>query len=298
MFAFYSDTFVLPLPPDHRFPMRKYSLLREKILAQGILPADTLCIPEAASEVQILRVHTQDYWRRLQVGALTAQEQRRIGFPWSPQMVERTRRSSGGTIAACGAALDQGIAFNLAGGTHHAHNEFGAGFCVTNDSAIAVRAMQAERRVQRVVIIDCDVHQGDGTARIFADDASVFTFSIHGEKNFPFHKARSSLDIELRDQTGDDEYLALVEEGVNRAIAQAGADLAIYLAGADPYAGDRLGRMAISMDGLARRDRIVLEACRTAGLPVAVTMAGGYARDVDDIATIHAQTVRIAASMF
>jgi len=297
MLAFYSDTFVLPLPPEHRFPMRKYSLLREKVIADGILPAAALRIPEAATDAQILRVHTQDYWWRLQVGALTAQEQRRIGFPWSPQMVERTRRSTGGTIAACHAALDEGIAFNLAGGTHHAHSGFGAGFCVTNDSAVAIRAIQAEKRVHRVVIIDCDVHQGDGTARIFADDSSVFTFSIHGEKNFPFHKAQSNLDIELRDQTADDEYLALVEEGVRRAIAHAGADLAIYLAGADPYVGDRLGRMAVSMNGLAERDRIVLEACRAAGLPVVVTMAGGYARDVEDIATIHAQTVRVAASI-
>ena len=297
MLAFYSDTFVLPLPPDHRFPMRKYALLREKVIAERILPVDHLRLPEPATDAQILRVHTHDYWRRLQSGALTPQEQRRIGFPWSPQMVERTRRVCGGTIAACRAALDEGIAFNLAGGTHHAHSGFGAGYCVTNDSAVAVRAMQAEKRVRRVVIIDCDVHQGDGTARIFADDSSVFTFSIHGEKNFPFYKARSSLDIELRDRTADDEYLALVEEGVSRAIAQAGADLAIYLAGADPYAGDRLGRMSVSMSGLAQRDRIVLESCRAAGLPVVVTMAGGYAPDVEDIAAIHAQTVRIAAAI-
>jgi acetoin utilization deacetylase AcuC-like enzyme len=297
MLAFYSDTFVLPLPPGHRFPMRKYALLREKLIAECILPADHLRLPEPATDAQILRVHTADYWRRLQAGALTPQEQRRIGFPWSPQMVERTRRVSGGTIAACRAALDEGIAFNLAGGTHHAHSGFGAGYCVSNDSAVAVRAMQAEKRVRRVVIIDCDVHQGDGTARIFAGDSSVFTFSIHGEKNFPFYKARSSLDIELRDQTTDDEYLALVEEGVSRAIAHAGADLAIYLAGADPYVGDRLGRMAVSMSGLAQRDRLVLESCRAAGLPVVVTMAGGYAPDVEDIAAIHAQTVRIAAAI-
>ncbi len=296
MLAFYSDTFVLPLPLDHRFPMSKYALLRQKVIAEGTLPADSLRLPEPATDAQILRVHSHDYWWRLQSGALTAQEQRRIGFPWSPQMIVRTRHVAGGTIAACRSALDTGIAFNLAGGTHHAHSDFGAGYCVTNDSAIAVRTMQAEKRARRVVIIDCDVHQGDGTARIFAGDPSVFTFSIHGEKNFPFHKARSSLDIELRDGTRDEEYLSLVEEGVRRALACAGADLAIYLAGADPYAGDRLGRMAVSMEGLAERDRIVLDQCRAAGLPVAITMAGGYAHNLEDIVAIHARTVKIAVT--
>ena len=222
MLAFYSDTFVLPLPPDHRFPMSKYALLRQKIVAEGTLLAESLRLPEPATDAQILRVHSHDYWWRLQSGTLTAQEQRRIGFPWSPQMVVRTRHVAGGTIAACRAALDDGMAFNLAGGTHHAHSDFGAGYCVTNDSAIAVRAVQAEKRVRRVVIIDCDVHQGDGTARIFAGDPSVFTFSIHGEKNFPFHKAHSSLDIELRDGTRDDEYLSLVDEGVRRALVGSG----------------------------------------------------------------------------
>jgi acetoin utilization deacetylase AcuC-like enzyme len=210
-------------------------------------------------------------------------------------MVERSRRSSGATIAACRAAFEDGVAVNLAGGTHHAHRDFGAGYCVFNDSAIAARAMQAERRARRVVILDCDVHQGDGTAAILAGDSSVFTFSVHGARNFPFHKQKSDLDIELPDGTTDAVYLDAVEEGVGRALAMAGADLAIYLAGADPYAGDRLGRMVVSMEGLAQRDRLVLALCRDAGLPVAVTMAGGYAPQVDEIAAIHARTVRIAA---
>lgn len=295
MKAFYCDDFVLPLPPDHRFPMRKYALLRQRVIAEDLVAPGDLRVPEAATDEQILRAHDLDYLTRVKDGLLSEKEQRRIGFPWSPEMVERSRRSSGATLAACRAAFDDGVAVNLAGGTHHAHRDFGAGYCVFNDSAIAARAMQAERRTRRVVILDCDVHQGDGTAAILAGDSSVFTFSVHGARNFPFHKQKSDLDIELPDGTTDAVYLDAVEEGVRRALAMAGADLAIYLAGADPYASDRLGRMAVSMEGLAQRDRLVLGLCRDAGLPVAVTMAGGYAHQVDEIAAIHARTVRIAA---
>lgn len=295
MKAFYCDDFVLPLPPDHRFPMRKYALLRQRVIAEDLVAPGDLRVPEAATDEQILRAHDLDYLTRVKDGLLSEKEQRRIGFPWSPEMVERSRRSSGATIAACRAAFEDGVAVNLAGGTHHAHRDFGAGYCVFNDSAIAARAMQAERRTRRVVILDCDVHQGDGTAAILAGDSSVFTFSVHGARNFPFHKQKSDLDIELPDGTTDAVYLDAVEEGVRRALAMAGADLAIYLAGADPYASDRLGRMAVSMEGLAQRDRLVLGLCRDAGLPVAVTMAGGYAHQVDEIAAIHARTVRIAA---
>ncbi len=295
MRAYYSDTFVLPLPPDHRFPMAKYALLRERILAEGILSPADLLLPDAASDEQILRAHDADYLERVKNGTLTEREIRRIGFPWSPEMVERSCRSSGATIAACRAALEDGISVNLAGGTHHAFPDHGAGYCVFNDAAVAARAMQAEKRVHRVVILDLDVHQGDGTAAIFAGDTSVFTFSVHGAKNFPFHKQRSSLDIELPDGTGDADYLAIVEEGTRRAIAAAGADMAIYLAGADPYEGDRLGRMSVTITGLAERDRIVFRLCAEAGLPAAVAMAGGYAKNIMDIVTIHAQTVRLAA---
>ena len=295
MKAFYSDTFVLPLPENHRFPMAKYRLLRERILAERIITPEDLLLPLAASDEQILRAHDADYLERVVGGDLSAAEIRRIGFPWSPEMVERSRRSSGATIMAGRTALDEGIAVNLAGGTHHACRDHGEGYCVFNDSAIAARALQAEGRVRRVVILDLDVHQGNGTAQILAGDPTVFTFSIHGAKNFPFHKERSDLDIELPDGTGDAVYLELAEEGVRRAIAMSGADVAIYLAGADPYHGDRLGRMALSMAGLAERDRLVLGLCREAGLPVAIAMAGGYAKNVDDIVAIHTQTVRIAA---
>lgn len=294
MLAYYADIFVLPLPPQHRFPMQKYTRTRQRLLDTGILSAGDLRIPEPATDEQILRAHSQDYWDKVRLGTLSDKEQRRIGFPWSPQMVERTRRVSGGTIGACRAALRDGAAVNLAGGTHHAHRDFGSGYCILNDSAIAARAMQDEGLVRRVVILDCDVHQGDGTAAILQDDSSIFTFSIHGAKNFPFHKAQSDLDIELPDNTDDDTYLAYLEEGASRAIAYANADLAIYIAGADPYIGDTLGRMALTIDGLARRDRLIFALCGGAGLPIAVTMGGGYARDVEDIATIHAQTVAIA----
>ncbi len=293
MRAFYTDQFVLALPPDHRFPMQKYNLLRQRVVAEGL--ADELLVPEAATDPQILHAHDADYLERVKSGSISAKEMRRIGFPWSPEMVERSRRSSGATIAACRAALEDGAAVNLAGGTHHAFRDHGEGYCIFNDSAIAARAMQAEGHVRRVVILDCDVHQGNGTASILADDSTVFTFSIHGANNFPYHKEKSDLDIELPDGTGDDLYLDMLEEGVQRALALANADLAIYLAGADPFEGDRLGRLKVTKAGLARRDALVLGLCREHRIPIAVTMAGGYARNVEDIVDIHTQTVKTAA---
>jgi acetoin utilization deacetylase AcuC-like enzyme len=297
MKIFYCDHFVLPLPPGHRFPIQKYVLLRERVMAAGLIPPQNLTVPEPATDQQILRVHNEDYLQRVKSGCLTPKEMRRIGFPWSPQLVERSRRSVGGTLSTSRAALLDGIAANLAGGTHHAFPGHGQGYCVFNDSAIAARAMQAEGKAGRVVIIDCDVHQGDGTATIFKDDPTVFTFSIHAARNFPFHKVQSDLDIELEDGTGDEGYLEALQGGVKSALALARADLVIYLAGADPYAGDRLGRLALSKAGLAARDRMVLEVCRRAGIPVAIVMAGGYARQVQDTVDIHFQTVRIAAGM-
>ncbi|NWG72731.1 MAG: histone deacetylase [Parvularculaceae bacterium] len=295
MKAYFTDHFVLPLPPDHRFPMRKYSRLRERLVAENIIAPENLLVPDGATDAEIFRAHDRDYWERVRHGLLTPKEQRRIGFPWSPEMVERTRRSSGATIAACRAALVEGAAANLAGGTHHAFRDHGEGYCILNDSAIAARAMQAEGRIRRALILDCDVHQGNGTAAILRGDSSIFTFSIHGEKNFPYHKEQSDLDIELPDGTGDDLYLSILEEGIDRALAVSAADLVIYLAGADPFEGDRLGRLKLTKSGLAERDRLVLSRCRAHGLPVAVTMAGGYARDVEDIVDIHAQTIRLAA---
>jgi acetoin utilization deacetylase AcuC-like enzyme len=300
--AFYSDTFVLPLPSDHRFPMPKYWRLRERVLEEGIMPEENIHVAPPATDEQLLRAHDAEYIEKVRLGLLSVQEQRRIGFPWTPALAVRARCTVGATIMACLSALDMaartgfGVAVNLAGGTHHACRDHGQGYCVFNDSAVAARAMQAEGRARRVVIIDCDVHQGNGTAAIFQGDSSVFTFSIHGAKNFPFRKEKSDLDIELPDNTTDADYLAAVEEGTRRAIAMSGADLALYLAGADPYERDRLGRMKVTMEGLAERDRIVLGLCREAGLPVSIAMAGGYAPDVEDIVAIHLQTIRTAAA--
>lgn len=295
MKCFYADGFVLPLPEGHRFPMRKYSRLRERLLQEGIVRPEDLVVPPPATDVEILRCHTREYLDKVVSGRLSAAEQRRIGFPWSPQMVERSRRSAGATLMAARTALGgEGFAVNLAGGTHHACRDHGEGFCVFNDAAIAARAMQAEGLAERVIIIDIDVHQGNGTADIVADDPTIFAFSIHGEKNFPFRKIPGDLDIGLHESITDSEYLDVVAEGTRRAIAMSGADFAIYIAGADPYEGDRLGKLNISKQALAQRDVLVLDLCSQQGIPVAVVMGGGYAPDVEDIVDIHLATVQIA----
>ncbi|WP_028458021.1 histone deacetylase [Chloroflexus sp. Y-396-1] len=297
MRVFYSDTFVLPLPPGHRFPMEKYALLRERVLNERIITANQLHIPEPASITELARAHDPAYIERVLNGQLTSAELRRIGFPWSPQMVERSRRSAGATIAACRTALSEGVGVNLAGGTHHAFSDAGAGYCVFNDAAVAARAMQAEGRAQRIAIIDCDVHQGDGTAAILAGDETIFTFSIHGANNFPFRKQQSDLDIALPDATGDAAYLDALEWGIRQVFASARPELIIYLAGADPYYDDRLGRLSLTKAGLAERDRLIFSFCRAAGVPIAITMAGGYARQIVDTVDIHAHTVAMAAML-
>lgn len=297
MKLYYADTFVLPLPPGHRFPMCKYAMLRESIAASGRFADDDLRVPDAASDAELALAHDRAYIDRMSAGEMSAQEMRRIGFPWSAQMVERSRRSAGATIAACRSALDDGFAANLAGGTHHAHRDFGAGFCVFNDAAIASRLMLEEGRVGQVAIIDCDVHQGDGTAAILADDPRVFTFSIHGAHNFPFDKQKSDLDLELEDGTGDAHYLEVLARGLDQVFARCVPELVIYLAGADPYEGDRLGRLGLTVDGLQARDRLVLGRCADEGAVVAVAMAGGYARDIARTVEIHANTVLAAASL-
>jgi acetoin utilization deacetylase AcuC-like enzyme len=294
---FYTDHFVLPLPEGHRFPMVKYSMLRERIGATGICEPWEMLVPRPASDVEILRAHEGRYLRRVAEGTLTQSEMRRIGFPWSERMVERSRRASGGTLGACLAALEDGFAANLAGGTHHAFADRGEGYCVFNDSAIAARAVQAGGFTERVVVLDTDVHQGNGTAAILRGDPSIFTFSIHGSRNFPFQKEESDLDVALPDGADDAEFLEALEDGLERALEASRAGLAIYLAGADPFEDDRLGRLSVSREGLAERDRIILESCRERGLPVAVTMAGGYARRVEDTVEIHFRSIERAASL-
>lgn len=294
MQLFYTDVFVLPLPAGHRFPMEKYSRLRESLLASGEFSAADFHLPHAATDEELGRAHDFAYIEAVTHGLLPDKAQKAIGFPWSVGMVERSRRSAGATICACRAALADGVSANLAGGTHHAFRDRGEGFCVFNDAAVAARAMQAEGKAQRVLIIDCDVHQGNGTANILRNDDSVFTFSMHGARNFPFDKEESDLDIELPDGCTDDAYLLRLDEGLNTAFDLARPDLVIYLAGADPYHDDRLGRLALTFEGLEERDRRVFLRCRAEGVAVAIAMAGGYARQIDDTVRIHASTIRHA----
>lgn len=292
-----SASYSIPLPPGHRFPMEKYVLLRERLITEAIVPAEHICEPERATEDQLRLVHTPEYVHRVTAGALDAAELRRLGFPWSPALVERSYRSVGGTIAAARAALEHGVTMNLAGGTHHAFAGHGEGFCVFNDVAVAIRALQCEGRIERAAVIDLDVHQGNGTHAIFTGDARVFTFSMHGGKNYPFHKVPGTLDIELPDGTGDDDYLRLLSAALPRVLRDARPDLVIYLAGADPHEGDRLGRLALTFSGLARRDAMLLHTCRDVGIPVAITIAGGYGRRVEDTVEAHVGTARVASGL-
>lgn len=298
MKLFYADHFVLPLAEGHRFPMEKYSRLRARLMDSGLFCAEDFHVPAAASDTEILRAHDAAYLQRMVRGSLDKEEIRRIGFPWSEAMVERSRRSAGATLAACRAALEDGCAANLAGGTHHAFRDHGEGFCVFNDAAIAALAMRAEGRVERVAIIDCDVHQGNGTASILANRPECFTFSIHGARNYPFDKEASDLDVELPDGTGDDTYLTALQAALGVVFARGRPDLVIYLAGADPYEDDRLGRLKLSKQGLAERDQLVFDKVQKRGLPIALAMAGGYARQIDDTVEIHTNTVCSAARHF
>jgi acetoin utilization deacetylase AcuC-like enzyme len=338
MKAFYSDTFVLPLPDHHRFPMAKYHLLRERLVAERILTAADLEIPESISWDDLRLVHDAGYVDAVGAGTLSADAQRRIGFPWSPMMVERSRRSVGATLAAarhalsCSAtlsgsrrdggpaalaasplrraspklaefsgerrreraALHECVSANLAGGTHHAFRDRGEGYCVFNDVAVAAAVLLRDGAIARAAVVDCDVHQGNGTAAIFRDEPSVFTFSMHGANNFPFRKETSDLDVTFDDGAGDDDYLAALVRHLPSVLDGHRPDIVFYLAGADPYEGDRLGRLKLTVDGLRTRDRLVFDACRERGLPVAITMSGGYCPDVDAIVTIHTNTIREA----
>jgi acetoin utilization deacetylase AcuC-like enzyme len=295
--AYCSDRFSIPLPPAHRFPISKYARLRERVLQA--CPDVQLIEAPAASDGELALGHTPAYVHDASHGLLSAQAQRAIGLPWSPEMAERARRSVGATICAARAALHDGVAVQLAGGTHHAHVDRGAGFCLFNDTAVAARLMQAEshrteRSLLRVLVIDLDVHQGDGTATIFADDPTVFTVSLHGERNFPVHKASSDLDVELPDGCGDDAYLQALHSALASVwtrLESTPPDLAFYLAGADPHEGDRLGRLKLTFNGLAERDRQVFDALRERGIPVAVSMAGGYGTDIDATVAVHLRTV-------
>jgi acetoin utilization deacetylase AcuC-like enzyme len=297
MHAYYADHFVLPLPAGHRFPMHKYSRLRDRLTQE--LPGVQMREAPAASDGELALVHTPDYIRGVSDGTLAPAHQREIGFPWSLAMAERARRSVGATVAAARQALKHGVAGNLAGGTHHAYADKGGGFCVFNDIAVTARLMQAEawrdrRQVLNVAVVDLDVHQGNGTAHIFAHDASVFTLSVHGEKNFPFRKEASDLDVGLPDGCTDGPYLEALQQALLTLQARFEPHLLIYLAGADPHEGDRLGRLKITAEGMQARDRCVMDWAGQRQLPVVMCMGGGYGHDIETTVQVQMQTWQVA----
>jgi len=284
------------LPDGHPFPMSKYALIRQILLEREVLAAGDICEPQEAPLALLGLVHAPQYLDKLALGGLTLIEQRRLGVPWSAHLWRRSRLAVQGTLDAARRALSEGLSGNLAGGTHHAFADHGEGFCVLNDVAVAIRALQADRAIERTLVVDLDVHHGNGTAAIFAGDPSVFTFSMHGERNYPTEKPPSTLDVGLRDGTSDAEYLALLDSSLERIRGGFRADLVFYLAGVDVAAGDRYGRLALSDDGIRARDRRVLEMARAAGLPLVLTMAGGYAASPRRTAELHAIAFEQAAA--
>ena len=293
----YTPRYYADIGEGHVFPIRKFELVRDRLLREGTLrPADVV-EPQPAPLADVLLVHTLDYVTRLRAGTLTPREIRRLGLPWSKALVRRSFLAAGGTLNAARWALSQGVGSNLAGGTHHAYPDRGEGFCVLNDVAIAVRALRRDHLIRRAAIVDCDVHQGNGTAAIFADDSSVFTFSMHGAKNYPLFKERSTLDVELADGTGDDEYMESLSTHLPHVFAHE-PDIVFYLGGADPYKEDKLGRLALTIEGLRARDELVLTECRRRGVAVATVMSGGYAADINDTVEIHCNTIRAVRAAF
>ena len=293
----YTPRYYADIGEGHVFPIRKFELVRDRLLREGTLAPSEIVEPREAAVEDVLLVHTEDYVTRLRAGALTARELRRLGLPWSKALVRRSFLATAGTIAAARFALADGVGANLAGGTHHAFPDHGEGFCVLNDVAIAVRVLRRDRLVRRAAVVDLDVHQGNGTAFIFDGDEEVFTFSMHGAKNYPLFKIRSSLDVELADGAADGEYLDALARHLPRVFAH-GPEIVFYLGGADPFAGDRLGRLALTVGGLRARDRAVLTESRARGVPVATVMSGGYAADINDTVEIHCNTIRAAKHVF
>ncbi len=295
-YAYHADYFV-PMPPGHPFPMAKYPLLRDRLLAEGLLAEADLLEPAEADCDDLALVHTASYLQRLEAGSLDPAEVRRIGVPWSAALWRRSRLAAQGTIMAGHAAIEDGLAANLAGGTHHAFADHGEGFCVLNDVAVAIRVLQRERRIDTALVVDLDVHQGNGTAAIFEDDPRVFTFSMHGERNYPTRKMRSRLDVGLGDGIGDEDYLALLTRHLEDVLQQFTPDIVFYLAGVDPASGDRYGRLALSDEGIRRRDGHVLESCVGRSLPTVITLAGGYAATPERTADLHSIVFREAVAI-
>ncbi|TVR66602.1 MAG: histone deacetylase [Spirochaetaceae bacterium] len=297
----YHPEYVTPLPPGHRFPMPKFGLVYEMLLAEGIVSTSTVHVPDSADRELLTLVHTEEYVDSILEGTIKPAALRRIGLPWSEGLARRTRRAVGGTLLTARLALEHGLACNTAGGTHHAHPSFGSGFCLFNDLAVAAAALLAEEAVRRILVVDLDVHQGDGTAAAFQADDRVFTFSMHCGSNFPFRKTPGDLDVALPEGLSDDEYLreleSILPDLVNPAVPEMAPDLVLYDAGVDVFAGDRLGRLNLTLEGITRRDRFVLETCLAADVPVAAVIGGGYDQDVSALADRHCILHRVAASL-
>ncbi|MBV8956665.1 MAG: histone deacetylase [Solirubrobacterales bacterium] len=284
------DRWPFPLPPRHTYPQSKYGLLRERLIAEGVCGPGDFIEAEPVRWSELIKVHDVALMGRIRRGQLSVREQRGLGLPWSQQLVERARRSASGTVQAAYAAFQVGVAMNLGGGTHHAGRDFARGYCLFNDVALATSRLREARLAQRVLVVDCDVHQGDGTAQLLRPDPHAFTLSVHGARNYPFKRIPSDLDVDLPRATSDTEYCAALESALATALTRDGYDIAFYLAGADPWEGDRLGTLGLTKAGLRRRDALVLDALRGAGLPVCVVLAGGYAPNIADTVDINAAT--------
>ncbi|MDQ3373996.1 MAG: histone deacetylase [Acidobacteriota bacterium] len=294
---FYSPFYYADIGEGHVFPIKKFEFVRNKLLKEGNLSPGEIVEPNPAEIKDVLLVHTEDYIKRLRDGTLTVKEVRRLGLPWSESLVRRSFLAVSGTINAARSALDNGISSNLAGGTHHAFPDRGEGFCVLNDVAIAIRVLQRDKLAKKFLIIDCDVHQGNGTAFIFKDETEIFTFSMHGAKNYPLFKENSSLDIELPDKTSDKDFIEILNEALPRVFLNE-PDIVFYLAGADPYEKDKLGRLGLTISGLRQRDETVLEYAKMLEIPIVTVMSGGYALDINDTVEIHCNTIRAVKKVF
>ena len=294
---FYSPFYYADIGENHVFPIKKFELVRDKLLAEGTLKSSEIFEPQPAKIEDVLLVHTEDYISRLCSGTLTAKEVRKLGLPWSQSLVRRSFLAVSGTINAAKSALENGFASNLAGGTHHAFPDKGEGFCVLNDVAVAIEVLRRENLAKRFLIIDCDVHQGNGTAFIYKVDEAVFTFSMHGAKNYPLFKEISNLDIELPDKTADKEYLETLNEALPRIFLH-DPDIVFYLGGADPFEGDKLGRLSLTFEGLMRRDEMVLNFAKERYVPIVTVMSGGYGKDINDTVEIHSNTIRAVKKVF
>jgi len=294
----YTPIYHHPLPSGHRFPMAKYSLIPEQLLYEGTCTEDNFFAPEKLSEARILRTHTVEYWEKLKTNSLSRQEERKTGFPLTPKLVEREITICQGTIDNAKYALEHGISMNIAGGTHHAYANSGEGFCLLNDICLASHWLLDNNLAKQILVVDLDVHQGNGTARIMESENRVYTFSMHGEKNYPMYKESSDLDIELPDGTEDKAYLEILKKNLPKLIDKVEPDFIFFQSGVDVLGNDKLGRLGLSLDGCRKRDKFVLESCKNNSIPIAVSMGGGYSEKLADIVTAHANTFRLAQEVF